>query len=124
MPRKPSTRDRGAAGEDLAAAHLVREGWSVLERNFRSRAGEIDIIAEKDGEVAFVEVKAWRSIPAADLEFSVDGRKQRRIAEAARYYVSRRPGLAERTLRFDVIFLGGGDPAIRHIERAFNGGID
>jgi putative endonuclease len=119
-----STRSRGAAGEERAASYLAETGWVVRERNFRAPSGEIDIIAEKGGEVAFVEVKAWAALPEAELEHAIDRRKQERIVRTARYYLSRRPRLAEMRLRFDIVFLDVGTSRIRHIENAFNGGID
>jgi len=119
-----STRRKGAAGEDIAAAYLEERGWAVLARNFRTRRGEIDIIAAREDEVAFVEVKAWDSLPPSELEFSIDGRKRGRIARAAREYLSRRPELTEKRLRFDVIFLGKDTSEVQHIENAFTGGID
>lgn len=119
-----STRSRGAAGEVRAAAWLAEAGWVVRERNFRAPSGEIDIIAEKGGEVAFVEVKAWAAMPEAELEHAIDRRKQQRIARTARYYLSRQPRLAEMRLRFDIVFIDVGTSRIRHIENAFNGGID
>jgi putative endonuclease len=114
---------RGAEGERKAAAFMAEHGWTVLERNFRSVGGEIDIIAEKGDTVAFVEVKTWDVLPPGELEHSVDSRKQARIARAACSWLSRRAGLSGRRLRFDVIFLGG-ESGVRHIENAFSGGID
>ena len=119
-----STRSRGAAGEQRAVAWLEETGWVVRERNFRAPPGEIDIIAEKGGVVAFIEVKAWAAMPEAELEHAIDRRKQLRIARTARYYLSRRPGLAEARLRFDIVFIDVGTSRVRHIESAFNGGID
>jgi putative endonuclease len=119
-----SPHRRGVAGEEAAAAFLARSGWTVLERNYRWKGGEIDIIAEKDEMVAFVEVKSWAVLPAQELEHSVDLRKQGRITRTARVYLSQKPGLAERRLRFDVIFIGPDASRIRHIENAFGGGID
>jgi putative endonuclease len=119
-----STRRRGALGEDTAVTFLLEKGWKVLARNFRSRAGEIDIIAEKGEQVAFVEVKSWAVLPRGELEHSVDMRKQQRIVRTARYYLSRNPQLSDRHLRFDVVFLGPGAAEIRHIENAFSGEID
>lgn len=118
------SRARGAAGENRAAAWLSSHGWKIRERNFRTRRGEIDIIAEKGAEVAFVEVKSWDALPRSELEYSFDSRKQRRIAQAAKVYLAADPGISTRRLRFDVIFLGGTAANVRHIERAFNGGID
>ena len=119
-----STKTRGDLGEERAASFLEENGWVVRERNFRARTGEIDIIAEKGGELAFVEVKAWAALPQAELEHSVDRRKQERIVRTARYYLSRRPRYADRRVRFDVVFLDVGASRICHIENAFNGGID
>jgi putative endonuclease len=119
-----STKSRGDLGEGRAASFLAEKGWVVRERNFRALTGEIDIIAEKDGELAFVEVKAWAVLPQAELEYSIDHRKQERIVRTARYFLSRRPQYADMRLRFDVIFLDVSASRIRHIENAFSGGID
>lgn len=118
------SRKRGADGEDRAAAWLCSQGWTIRDRNFRTRHGEIDIVAEKGSRIAFVEVKAWDFLPESELEYSIDSRKQRRISQAARVYVAQNPGITDRRLSFDVIFLGGGAQAVRHIEGAFSGGID
>jgi putative endonuclease len=119
-----STKARGAAGEARAVSFLIENGWTVRARNFRSPSGEIDIVAEKNGVVAFVEVKAWAALSESDLEHAINRRKQERIARTARYYLSRHPWQAEKRLRFDVIFLDVSMARIRHIENAFNGGID
>jgi putative endonuclease len=119
-----STRARGAAGEARAAEFLQRGGWRVLARNFRARSGEIDIIVSRGDEIAFVEVKSWRVLPAGELEHSIDRRKQLRIARTARAFLAGKPELAERRLRLDVVFLGREPQDIRHIENAFGGGID
>lgn len=115
-----STTEKGARGEDAAAAYLESKGWKVLERNFRVRAGEIDIIARQGDTVAFVEVKSWASVPREDLARSVGPRKRARISRAARLFLSRRPDLADMHQRFDVVFLGGEEGGIEHIAGAFN----
>ncbi|MCX7038914.1 MAG: YraN family protein [Spirochaetes bacterium] len=120
--RTASARSRGVRGEDAAAVWLAEHGYAILARNFRSRSGEIDIVTEKEGALAFVEVKSWRSYGAADLEYAIGAEKQRRIASAARYFLSRRPDLAGRALRFDVLLLRAGH--IEHIENAFSGSVD
>ena len=114
----------GALGEEEAARHLQSEGWSILARNYRCRFGEIDIVAQRADEVAFVEVKSWKALGRADLEYAVDRRKQGRVALTARRYLAENRGLAGRRMRFDVVFLGPEEPGVRHIERAFDGGID
>ncbi len=122
-----STGKKGALGESRAAEYLRGMGYVLVDNNFRSRVGEIDIIAEKDGVLAFVEVKAWDAFGEADLEYSIGRVKRRRIAETARFFLARRPELADMRMRFDVILCsGGGDPVtgVRHIEDAFNGAVD
>ena len=84
-----------------------RRGWTVLARNFRTRRGEIDIIARHGDVVAFVEVKSWRVVPREDLARSIGPRKRSRIARAARLFLSGNPDLERARLRFDVVFLGG-----------------
>jgi putative endonuclease len=108
--RRPSSepdrrRTLGLAGEEIAAAHLGRLGYVVLDRNHRTRWGEIDIIAHAPGVIVFVEVKARRSSARAGSPFdAVDARKQmqvRRMAAAWLAQVSDRPRADD--LRFDVI---------------------
>ena len=115
---------RGRAGEQSAAAWLAAEGWEILERNFRLRDGEIDIIASRQEVLAFVEVKCWSALPASALEYSIDYRKQARIVRAARVYLARHPFLVARRPRFDVLFLDPASGVVRHIEGAFEGGMD
>ncbi len=122
--RPQSTSARGAAGEERAAAYLAGKGYGILARNFRCRTGEVDIVAGKGDTVAFVEVKCWVVLGEADLEYSVGGAKQRRIANAARWFVARRPEVALKRLRFDVILVPGGQGDVRHIEDAFSGAGD
>jgi putative endonuclease len=120
-----STTSKGRAGEDLATAFLEDRGWSILERNFRSRWGEIDIVASREGEVAFIEVKSWRTMAQGELEHSVTRAKRSRIIRTARAFLQGRRDLCEQRLRFDILFLGGGGRGMIHIENAFDaGGMD
>ena len=119
MAEALSTAARGARGEDLAAAYLHGRGWDILARNVRSRRGEVDLVAGRDDLLAFVEVKAWDAFGAADLEYAVGPAKRRRIRDAARLFLARRPDLAGRRARFDVVLLGGNPPRFRHLENAF-----
>jgi len=92
----------GARGEDLAVAHLRRHGWNVLQRNYRLRSGEIDIIA-RDGEtLVFVEVKTRRSLRFGAPAAAVTPRKQARLGRLAQEYLARNK-LGETASRFDVI---------------------
>jgi putative endonuclease len=90
-PREGGARRAlGAAGEEAAARALRREGWTLLDRNARVRAGEIDLVVERRGVLGFVEVKARRSRAAGTPEEAVDGRKAARVAAAAEEYLARR----------------------------------
>jgi putative endonuclease len=120
------TRKRlGAKGEGEAVEYLRGAGYRIVERNFRSRSGEIDIIAEKDGTLAFLEVKTWSVYPESELEYSIDSRKQRRIMETARFFLMKKTMHADKKIRFDVILMpcGGSPTGVRHIENAFNGAV-
>lgn len=92
----------GRQGEDLAAKHLRREGYRILERNVRLGRNEIDIIAQEGDTVAFVEVKTRQTNAFADPEVNVDFGKRRRIRRAARIYIARRND-PELFYRFDIV---------------------
>lgn len=106
MSRAPSTHRKGQRGEDRAAAHLRALGYSVVERNFRCRLGEIDIVA-RDGEVlVFVEVRTRSHGDRGSALETVTPAKQRQIARVAGHYLAvRRPSMAE--CRFDVVGITG-----------------
>ncbi len=123
--------EKGRLGEARAAAYLAAKGYGIVARNFRSRAGEVDIIAEKDGTLAFVEVKTWDAFGPEELEYSIGRSKQRKIRSAARAFLR---GDAEnpaawlhaggRGARFDVILVGADtEEGVLHIENAFNGAV-
>jgi putative endonuclease len=98
-------RSLGAAGEQLAAAHLQRLGYTVVDRNHRTRWGEIDIIAHAGATLVFVEVKTRRASARAGSPFdAVDRRKQAQVRRMAAAWLARvgdRPRADD--LRFDVI---------------------
>jgi putative endonuclease len=120
-----STTQKGAEGERIAATYLESHGWTVMDRNVRSRAGEIDLVITRDDVMAFVEVKSWASLPQEELAHSIDGRKRARISRAARAYLGRLPNEKTWRPRFDVVFVSGLDHRVLHIEDAFSGeGID
>lgn len=118
------TQDRrqtlGVLGENLACAELARRGYAILERRYRTRYGEIDIIA-RDGEwIVFVEVKARADDRFGGAAAAVTGWKQRRIGQMALDYLSRH-ALHDRPCRFDVVVveMGEGAPAVRVYPHAF-----
>lgn len=113
----------GNAGEDLARAHLEAAGFRVLARNFRCRAGEVDIVAREGDVTVFVEVKDRKGRSHGEGYESVTAAKRRRIVLAARRFAAK-AGLWDTPLRFDVISIerGAGGAAIRHDRGAFDEG--
>lgn len=106
---------QGRRGEDLAAEWLVAQGWDVVARRVKTKLGEIDLIARREGLVAFVEVK-WRR-RAADLDLAIDERRLARVAAAVEA-VAHEYAFRGEDLRIDVILLAPGvEP--RHIANAW-----
>lgn len=106
----------GAAYEAKAAKYLEGLGYRILERNYRCRTGEIDLIAMNKGYLVFVEVKYRQDGHAGYGSEAVDWCKQQRIIKAARWYLMEKH-LGDRPCRFDVVsFLG---EEIQVIENAF-----
>jgi putative endonuclease len=92
----------GQTGERLAAERLVQCGYRILERNFRCRYGEIDIVAEDGDDLVFVEVKTRRGVAYGLPEEAVTVRKQQKLIELALYYLDVR-ACSERSWRIDVV---------------------
>lgn len=109
-------RKTGSEYEGLAAKWLENHGYRIVERNYRCSQGEIDLIAEKDGYLVFVEVKYRRTGQKGDPAEAVDYRKQKKISKVAEYYCWKKRKLNQ-PCRFDVICVLGQE--IRHIEHAF-----
>lgn len=106
----------GSAGEEAAARALETEGYRILERNYLSRVGEIDIIAEKDADIVFVEVKTRRGAVYGRPCEAVNARKRQRLRNAAICYLRDRQkgkGTYGR-MRFDVVEI-----MINHVKDAF-----
>lgn len=105
----------GKSGEDKAVKYLKRNGWKIVERNYKNPFGEIDIIAKKDDTVAFIEVKTRTSdIYGAPSEAVTNIRKQRYISGAKHYFAGCN---IDFTVRFDIIEILNG--VVNHIENAF-----
>ena len=94
--------DFGARAERLAAAHLERNGWTILERNWRFGRRELDLIARRGCTIAFVEVKARASVRHGHPLESIDWRKRRDLAIAASGWIERY-GRASWEYRFDAV---------------------
>ncbi|MBK7257733.1 MAG: YraN family protein [Ignavibacteriae bacterium] len=110
----------GGYGEQLARAFLVREGFRILEMNYRFHHGEIDIIAEEGDVLVFCEVKTRTNDRYGAPELAVTALKQRQIRKIALGYITVR-GLHDRVCRFDVVAirLYAGEPEIRLLRDAF-----
>lgn len=110
----------GQWGEELAADFLRGKGVKVLERNFRTPVGEIDLIGRQGAVLLFVEVKTRRGHPFGTPQEAVGPRKQAQIIKAAQWYLlgGRGGGLQP---RFDVVAIevGDGGPVLEHIPDAF-----
>jgi len=109
----------GKKGEDIAAGYLADEGYKIINRNWRFGKDEIDIIAETENFIVFVEVKTRSTAYFGEPEDAVDKQKQRFLVRAADAYVNQK-GI-DLEVRFDIvsIIFEKGKHTIRHIEDAF-----
>jgi len=100
---KPTARQGlGRTGERLAAETLMSKGYRILERNFRCRQGEIDLVAEDEQDIIFVEVKARRGVSFGLPEDALTMRKRRKLVEVASYYLDLHT-CSDRSWRIDVV---------------------
>ncbi|MEW6388268.1 MAG: YraN family protein [Thermodesulfobacteriota bacterium] len=115
-----SNQQLGASGEDLAAQALKKQGYKIVERNYRTPLGEIDLIARHRGTLVFIEVKTRRSTRFGPPQDAVSPAKQARLRKLADYYLKQKR-LGEIQARFDVvaITLKEEGPQIEIIQEAF-----
>lgn len=107
-------------GEQMAARYLQKMNYHIVEKNYRWGRGEIDIIAEKDNTLIFVEVKTARNESFGAPESWVDKRKQTQIGHVAQQYLMEKE-IDNMDCRFDVVAITAQDQQwdIQHIENAF-----
>jgi putative endonuclease len=113
-------RSLGVSGEDLAAGILEKQGYQIIERNYRTPRGEIDLVARHDGALVFIEVKTRTSERFGTPQEAVHEAKQERLRLLAEYYLQQRePG--DVTVRFDVVAIlwQRGKPRVEIITAAF-----
>ncbi len=109
-------KEKGAMGENLAADYLRRQNYKILKTNYRSKAGEIDIIAKNNDDVVFVEVKTRSSTDYGNPGEALSKSKKRHIVKTAMHYLMEMDDFSN-NYRFDVIEILPGE--VNHIENAF-----
>ena len=102
---KTNRKTIGAIHEDMAAAYLKKAGFTILERNYRNRCGEIDIVAQEGRYLVFCEVKFRKSSASGSPFSAVDLRKQHQICYTAMYYLKDHRIREDTPVRFDVVAL-------------------
>lgn len=110
-------RKCGGKYEDIAAKHLEAIGYRIIERNYRCRAGEIDLIAADKGTIVFVEVKYRKGSGSGYPEEAVTPYKQRRISFAASFFCMMNHIPGNVPCRFDVVAID--NQGLRHYKNAF-----
>jgi putative endonuclease len=107
----------GRAGEDRAAQYLESCGYAVLDRNWRTREGELDLVVARPGELVVVEVKTRRGEGFGHPFEAIDRRKQQRLWRLAVAWIAAHPDHAQgRRLRVDAVAIVGADPATAALE--------
>lgn len=120
--QKIKKQEIGKLGEDIACDYLKHKEYKIIERNFRCRQGEIDIIAidiEKE-EIVFIEVKSRTSLEYGEPAEAVDRIKQKHIYQSARYYIYKNE-IKNIAIRLDIIevYLYRNNNKVNHIKQAF-----
>ena len=118
------TRDRqrcGREGEARAAAYLAARGLTILARNVRAPAGEIDLVALDGETLVFCEIRTRRSRGQGGALESVTPAKQRQVVRVARWFLAAHPAWHDRPIRFDVVAIDVREDAvaIEHVRDAF-----
>lgn len=111
----------GQGGEALAVRHLKRKGYKILEHNFRTPRGEIDIVARHRDTLVFVEVKTRRSVSFGNPKWALTQAKRRKISQVALEYMLKTRGTTNIKSRFDVVTIQhtADQPTIEVIANAF-----
>lgn len=116
--KNKNKRKIGAEQEALAEQYLIKQGYHILQKNFYSRFGEIDIIAKKDKYLVFIEVKYRKDEKMGFPEEAIDMRKQNNIIQMARFYMFQKKISENTPCRFDVVCILG--EKIQLLENAFS----
>ena len=112
---------KGKEGEKKAENYLKEQGYGILYRNWRTRRGEIDLIAEKDGTLVFAEVKTLPASTLETVEHVLGGIKQKKIIETAKCFLLENRQYSNSYIRFDVLIVDVPFyPPVYHIKNAFS----
>ena len=116
--------DRGREAEELSVEFLVSAGFHILHRNWRYFQKEIDIVAEKNGQLIIIEVKSRAGVDRVTADELISRGKQRFIVDAAEAYINKYH--IEKETRFDIVIVSfpGEGSLIEHIENAFFPGVN
>ncbi|MDR2542973.1 MAG: YraN family protein [Treponema sp.] len=107
----------GKDGEERAVIALESAGLEIIAKNYRSKTGEIDIIALESETIVFVEVKNWSVFGMEDLRYGVDIKKQRKIIKTAKFFLLENRKYSNMIIRFDVVFVSNN--SVNHLASAF-----
>lgn len=113
------SRKRGQCGEARAAAFLTANGYRIVEKNFRTPRGEVDIVAVREEALVFVEVKSWRVMSMTELGRSINRTKRSRIRNVAAAFRKQKPQYSDHHVRFDILFISSQHPEVTHLTNAF-----
>jgi putative endonuclease len=116
-PERIAAFQTGLSAESRCAAWLIAKGYRIIARRFRSRVGEIDIIARRRGVIVFIEVKARATLDEA--AYAVTPYQQQRIIAAASAWLAANPKYGNAELRFDAMLIAPGHLP-RHLTAAFD----
>jgi putative endonuclease len=127
VDKVPNKREKGAFGEAVACKYLEQKGYIIKDKNFRAgRIGELDIVAQFEDNICFVEVKSRKTLNYGTPSEAVTYRKQQKIKLIAQIYMKSLVLKVDYNIRFDIIeiFIGGSADSpiiksINHIENAF-----
>lgn len=113
-----NNKEKGEIGENIASKYLISKGANIIERNYKIKSGEIDIIAKLDNELVFIEVKSRTNNKYGSPSESVNNKKINKITNTAKYYMLIN-NLYDTPVRFDVVEIYFQDKKLKHIVNAF-----
>lgn len=117
MQARQTSYRKGVDAEKRAVKQLERDGYTVLKERYKTKFGEIDIVAKKDDVLVFVEVKAHQSMEAS--LYAVTPKSRRRIEQSALWFLSENPEYIDYGMRFDVMIFKGGSIWAEHLDNAW-----